>query len=362
MKKNTGPVLVMAGGTGGHVFPALAVARELRARGIPVVWLGTRTGLEAKIIPAEGIPIRWLAVSGLRGKKWSKLVKAPFMLLWSGLQALWIMLRIRPRVVLGMGGFVTGPGGLAAKLTFRPLCIHEQNAIAGFTNRMLAKIANRVCEAFPKSIVSSKGTLLTGNPVRQDIASLPEPAQRFSQHSGPMRLLVLGGSLGAQAINEIVPLALAMIPLDRRPLVRHQAGERILEQAQMFYRQAGVEVELLPFIKDMADAYGWADLVLCRSGALTVCELAAAGVGSILVPFPHAVDDHQTANARYLTNAQAAFMIPQRDLRAEQLAELLLKYAADRPALLKMAQAARSLAITDAAKQVADLCLQLTNK
>ena len=353
------PVIVMAGGTGGHIFPALAVAREIMERDIPVVWLGTRKGLEAKIIPAEGIPVKWLSVSGIRGKGKLKLLLAPFMLSWAIMQALWIMITLRPRVVLGMGGFVTGPGGLAARLTFRPVCIHEQNAIAGMTNRLLSKIAKHVCEAFPGSFSKLKKTTLTGNPVRADIVGLPTPEQRFAgrDNSSPMRLLVLGGSLGAQAINETLPKALARLSSDEMPEVRHQAGARNHEAAKESYKQAGVNIEPVAFIDDMAEAYGWADLVLCRAGALTLSELTAAGVGSLLVPYPHAVDDHQTANAKFLTDANAAILIPQPDLNANDLVETLRAYISDRSKLLAMANAARDLAIPDSAQQVADICL-----
>ncbi len=352
----------MAGGTGGHVFPALAVARELMRRGVPVVWLGTRKGLEARIIPAEGIRIEWLSVAGLRGKKLSRLLLAPLMLLLSGMQALWVVLRLRPRAVLGMGGFVTGPGGIAAKLLFRPLCIHEQNAIPGLTNRVLARIANRVCSAFPGVFAAQRKYLVTGNPVRTEIVQLPEPAQRFAGRSGRLRLLVLGGSLGAQAINAALPRALAMMSEQERPEVRHQAGAKNIDQAREYYREAGIEVELTAFIDDMAEAYGWADLVLCRAGALTISELAAAGVASLLVPYPHAVDDHQTANARFLTEAGAAELLPQQTLTPERLHQLLHAYSGQRQKLLAMAQAARSLAVTDSAQQVADLCLAIGSK
>ncbi len=357
----TRPVMIMAGGTGGHVFPALAVARELLSRNIPVVWLGTRKGLEARIVPAEGIPIEWLSVGGLRGKKMGRLLMAPFMLVVSILQALWIMGRHRPRVVLGMGGFVTGPGGLAARLTFRPLCIHEQNAIAGLTNRLLARIAHRVFEAFPHSFAQRRDTQLTGNPVRQEIAAIAPPEQRFLGRTTPLQVLVLGGSLGADAINKVLPQALARLTPPWRPRVRHQAGERNLDKARGYYREAGIEVELSAFINDMAEAYAWADLVVCRAGALTLAELAAAGVGAILIPFPFAVDDHQTANARYFTQAGAGMLIPQDQLDADQLAALIKEFSQDRGRLLQWAQAARALAITDSAKQVADGCLQLAS-
>jgi len=353
------PVLIMAGGTGGHIYPALAVARELMARGIPVVWLGTRKGMESRIIPSEGIDIKWLSVSGMRGKKFSKLLLAPFLLLLSGLQALWVVISLRPRAVLGMGGFVTGPGGVAARLLFRPLCIHEQNAIAGMTNKMLSKIANFVCSAFPAVFDREKNYTVTGNPVRADIVALPEPAVRLQSHTGRLRLLVIGGSLGAQAINEALPKALAMMPEEQRPQVRHQAGERNFVAAQSCYTEAGIEVALSAFIEDMAEAYSWADLVLCRSGALTVSELAAAGVGAILVPYPHAVDDHQTANAEFLTKDGAARLLPQTELTPAVLVSLLTEFNQDKSKLIEMAVAARALAITDSAKQVADICLSL---
>ncbi len=351
------PVLIMAGGTGGHIFPALAVAKEIMARDIPVVWLGTKKGLEAKIIPAEGIPVKWLSVSGIRGKGKLRLLLAPFMLSWAITQALWIMISLRPRAVLGMGGFVTGPGGLAAKLTFRPVCIHEQNAIPGMTNRLLSKIARHVCEAFPQSFGQLKKTTLTGNPVRAEIVAIVKPEERLANRSKPVRLLVLGGSLGAQAINETLPKALALLPQELMPEVRHQAGARNLEAAVKSYQQAGVNISPVAFIEDMAEAYAWADLILCRAGALTLAEITATGVASILVPYPHAVDDHQTANAKYLTDENAAILLPQPELQADDLAKTLKTFITDRDKLLTMAKAARQLAIPNSAEQVADIVL-----
>lgn len=352
-------VLIMAGGTGGHVFPALAVAEELRGRGIEVCWMGTRQGLEATVVPAAGIPMEWVSIGGLRGKGAKTLLLAPFQLARAATQVLGIMLRRRPSVVLGMGGFVTGPGGVMTWLLRLPLVIHEQNAIAGFTNRMLAPLAHRVLEAFPATF-KRKRVYHTGNPVRRAIAELPEPAQRFSQREGSLRLLVLGGSLGARALNETLPRALARLPDDQRPDVWHQAGKRNIDEARAAYAAAGVEGRVEPFIDDMAQAYAWADLVICRAGALTIAELAAAGVGAILVPFPFAVDDHQTHNARYLADHDAAVCIQQKDLSDERLAQLLGEYAAaGRPRLLAMAQAARALAKTDAAAHVARHCLEV---
>ena len=350
------PVLIMAGGTGGHVFPALAVARELMARGVPVVWMGTHQGLEATVVPAAGIPIEWVSVAGLRGKRFGRLLRAPFMLARAGWQALRIVARLRPRAVLGMGGFVTGPGGVAARLLGCPLCIHEQNAIAGMTNRWLARIATRVMTAFPDSFPAGRAQI-TGNPVRPEIADLPAPTERLAGRSGPLRLLVVGGSLGAQALNETLPAALARLAPEQRPQVRHQVGAHKLEQAQVAYAAAGVEAELMPFIDDMAAAYGWADLVLCRAGALTVSELAAAGIASILVPYPHAVDDHQTHNAGFLVDAGAALLVSQSQLSAERLADMIASLTTDRGRLVQMAEAARRLARPEATREVADVCL-----
>ena len=349
---NRRPILIMAGGTGGHVFPALAVADELRARGWPVAWMGTRAGLEARVVPPSGIPIHWIRVRGLRGKGWLSRLTAPFMLLAALLQAGRVLVRLRPAAVLGMGGFVTGPGGAMAWLLRRPLLIHEQNAVAGLTNRLLAHLARPVLEGFPGSLPAA---IHTGNPVRRDIAELPfvEPDMEGRRP----RLLVVGGSLGAAALNECLPLALAAIDAEKRPEVRHQTGLRLIEEARRAYRVAGVEASLEAFIEDMASAYRWADLVLCRAGALTVAELAAAGVASILVPYPHAVDDHQTANARYLVDAGAAVLLPQSQMEPPRLArELELLQQPQR--LRDMARSARARALPDAAARVAACCLQ----
>lgn len=351
-------VLIMAGGTGGHVFPALALARELRARSWQVFWLGTRRGLEAQLVPAEQIPIEWLSVSGLRGKGLWTWVTAPLLLLRALLQALAVIRRRRPAVVVGLGGFAAGPGGIAAWLLRRPLIIHEQNAIAGFTNRCLAHLARRVLAAFPASFAPRVQAQVVGNPVRREIVALPPPAQRFATRSGPIRLLIVGGSQGAAHLNAVVPFAL----LRAEPLkfdVRHQTGAKGLEAAQRHYQQAARTAQLQPFIDDIAAAYGWADLVVCRAGALTVSELAAAGVASILVPFPAATDDHQTRNAQVLVEAGAAIMIPQRELSAERLAQELRRLCAGRGKLLAMAERARLLAKPNAARDLADACVAL---
>ncbi len=355
-------VMIMAGGTGGHVFPALAVAAELRARGAEVFWLGTRRGLEAKLVPAAGIAVEWISVAGLRGKGGLALLLAPFQLLRAALQVTAVIFRQRPTVVLGMGGFVTGPGGLMTWLLRKPLVIHEQNAVAGLTNWLLAPLAQRVCAAFPNTFRRAD-VLHTGNPVRHEIAALPAPEQRFAGRGGPLKLLVLGGSLGARALNDTVPAAVAL--MKTRPEIRHQAGGNNLDAARAAYQAAGVDARIEAFIDDMAGAYAWADLVLCRAGALTIAELAAAGVGAVLVPYPHAVDDHQSRNADYLVRAQAALVVQQNALSPARLAELLAPFcepgAEARTRLLKMARAARQLALTGAAAVVAQQCMEAAN-
>jgi len=353
----SGPILIMAGGTGGHVFPALAVAQALRADAREVVWLGTRRGLEARIVPAAGFPVEWVTVSGLRGKGLRTWLSAPVRLLVALWQSLAVIRRRRPAAVLGMGGFVTGPGGVAAWLTRKPLVIHEQNAIAGLSNRLLARLAREVLEAFPHSFPAGLHTHCVGNPVRADMFTVPSPDERFAEREGRARLLVLGGSLGAQALNELVPAALARLPEVARPEVWHQTGERTLATAQSAYAQAGVSVKLVPFIEDMASAYAWADLVLCRAGAITIAELAAVGVGAILVPFPHAVDDHQTHNAAWLVRAGAAELHQQDAIDAAILADRLQVLLADRAALLEMARRARATARPDATSELKRACL-----
>lgn len=358
------PILIMAGGTGGHVFPALALARLLRASSFEVVWLGTRRGLEARVVPAERIATEWLSVGGLRGKGPATLIAAPFWLVLALGQALRVMWRHRPLVVVGLGGFVTGPGGVAAWLTGRPLLIHEQNAVAGFTNRCLSHIAREVLEAFPGSFGRGVRARAIGNPVRQDISAIPPPATRFAARSGAIRILVIGGSQGATRLNAVVPFALARLKqrasADIPPIdVRHQAGERWIDAGRQSYASAGVRADVRPFIEDMAEAYSWADLVICRAGALTVSELAAAGVGAVLVPFPAAVDDHQTQNARYLVSEGAAVLIADRDLTAERLADELQRLCAGRGKLLAMAERARLLAKPRAADDLAASCLEM---
>ena len=353
--------LMMAGGTGGHVFPALATARMLQSKGHDVFWMGSAGGMEERLVADTDIPLTLIQVSGLRGKGKLALLLAPFRLMRALGQAFTEMRRIRPNCVVGMGGFVTGPGGVAAWLTRTPLVIHEQNAIAGLTNRLLVRFASTVLEAFPGSFEQSVVTRCTGNPVRQDLAVLPSPEDRLAGRSGALRVLVVGGSLGAQIFNQTVPQALALMPADQRPTVRHQCGEKHLDAAQASYSDHKVEASVQPFIKDMAEAYEWADVVVCRAGALTVSELCVAGVGAVLVPFPHAVDDHQTRNAQQMVKAGGAILIPQPKLTAETLAQTLSGLAQDRNRILEMATAAKSLARADATERVVNYCLEAAN-
>lgn len=347
------PIMIMAGGTGGHVYPALAVADELRNRGVPVVWLGTRKGIEARLVPEAGIDIEWLGVSGLRGKGVFSLLLAPFNLLRAGLQALQILLRRQPCAVLGMGGFVAGPGGFMAWLLGKPLLIHEQNAIPGLTNKLLARLADVVMEAFPKSF---KSAVHVGNPVRRNIATLASPSQRLKHREGALHLLVFGGSLGAASLNAVVPQALSGLTKEQRPQVWHQAGPKNIEQATNNYAQLQVGARVDAYIDNMAEAYAWADLVLCRAGAMTVAEIAAVGVASILVPYPYAVDDHQTANAHYLADAGAAVLLPQSQLGVEKLQGLLADMTRDR--VLDMANRARRLGMPESTRIVVEQCLE----
>jgi UDP-N-acetylglucosamine--N-acetylmuramyl-(pentapeptide) pyrophosphoryl-undecaprenol N-acetylglucosamine transferase len=346
-------VMIMAGGTGGHVYPALAVAHELKARGHEVVWMGAPDSFESRAVPPQGFPIEFIRVSGLRGKGALTLLLAPLLIARAMLDAWSVLRRQAPAAVLGMGGFAAGPGGLVARLWGVPLVIHEQNATAGLTNRWLARVAARVLQAFPETFA---GATTVGNPVRAAIPAVPEPAHRFASRQGRARVLVIGGSQGAKALNERVPEALALLPAGERPEVRHQAG-RTLAVAQDAYRRAGVEARIEPFIEDMAAAYAWADLVVCRAGASTVAELAAAGCAAILVPFPAAVDDHQTRNGEYLAGRGAARLVPESQLSRETLAQALRELLGDRAGLLRMAQAARAAAWSQAEVLIADAVL-----
>lgn len=354
----TGNVLIMAGGTGGHVFPALACAREFQARGYSVHWLGTPRGIENELVPQAGLPLHLIQVSGLRGKGIKSLLKAPFELLRSLFQARRVVRELKPVCVLGMGGYVTGPGGLAARLAGVPLVIHEQNAVAGTANRSLAPLAKRICEAFPDTFAASDKRRTTGNPVREELfLETPRDALEGRQP----RLLVLGGSLGAEPLNKLLPEALALVPADIRPQVFHQAGKNHDQVTAERYRAAGVEAEVGPFIKDMARAYAWADMVVCRSGALTVSELAAAGLPSFLVPLPHAIDDHQSRNADYLANEGAAFLLPQHATDAATLAARLTEVLMQPERLKAMGGIARRLAKPAATRTVVDICLEVAH-
>ena len=345
-------ILITAGGTGGHVFPGLAVADEMRAAGWRVVWLGARTGMEARLVPARGYEMAWVRAAALRGKGMLAALLLPLNLLVGFWQSARAILAHRPDVVLGLGGYVAFPGGMMASLLARPLAVHEQNAVAGLTNRVLAGVADRVFVAFPGAL---KNAEWTGNPVRADIARIAAPQERYAARSGPLRLLVVGGSLGAQALNQCLPKALAL--LEPRPSVVHQSGERNLDSLMAGYAAAGVEGELVPFIEDMARRYAECDLVICRAGAITVAELCAAGMAGVLVPFPHAVDDHQTANARFLADRGAAVLLPQSELTPARLAALIRSL--DRTALQAMAEKARSLGKPDAAGVLAQRCMEM---
>lgn len=352
-------VLIMAGGTGGHVFPALACARQLQEQGYEVHWLGTRRGIEAELIPAAGIPVHYIDIQGLRGKGKAGLLKAPVRLLRALNQSLKVVRQLQPVCVLGAGGYVTGPGGVAAWLRRIPLVIHEQNAVVGTTNRLLANIAARRCEGFDGSFAPSAERRSTGNPVREDIFAVPPMSWDGTR---PPRLLVLGGSLGALPLNRLLPEALAQLPADQRPQVRHQCGKQHVAAAQEAYTNAGVQADVEAFIADMAEAYAWADLVVCRAGALTVAELAAAGRPALLIPLPHAIDDHQSANARYLADRGAAELLPQKTLTAAQLAQRLNTLFTQPETLQQMAEHARKQAKPDATADVVRACLEVARE
>jgi UDP-N-acetylglucosamine--N-acetylmuramyl-(pentapeptide) pyrophosphoryl-undecaprenol N-acetylglucosamine transferase len=344
--------LIMAGGTGGHIFPGLAVAEALKAAGWDVVWMGARGGMEERLVPQRGYKTAWIRARAARGKGLLQKLLLPANLLFSFWESARHLRRIRPDVVLGLGGYVAFPGGMMASLLNRPLALHEQNAIAGLANRVLSAVSDKVMVAFPGVLKQAEWT---GNPVRAEIAAIAPPDQRFRGRSGPLHILVVGGSLGAQALNEAVPRAIAL--LEEKPVVVHQSGEKHLDALRKHYAQAGAQGELVAFIDDMARRYAEADIVICRAGAVTVAELSAGGMASILVPFPFAVDDHQTANARFLADAGAAILVQQKDLSAEKLAELIRSL--DRSRLLGMASKARALGKPDAARLVAQRCMEI---
>lgn len=351
------PVMIMAGGTGGHVIPALAVAGALRDRR-EVVWLGTERGIEGRLVPAAGYPVEWIEVAGLRGKGLRRWLAAPFTIARAVRQARAALARRRPGVVLGCGGFASGPGGIAAWLSGTPLVIHEQNSVAGLTNRWLARVAARIAEGFPGSFPAGRHAVFVGNPVRPAIAALPPPRERYGARMGPVTLLVIGGSQGSAALNRLVPEAVGLLPAARRPAVVHQCGARHREATERAYAAAGVAAVVCEFIDDMAAEYANADLVIARAGASTVAELAAAGVAAVLVPFPAAVDDHQTRNAAWLAETGAAQVVAEAGLTGAELANRIATLCSGgRAKLLAMAEAARARAVTDAAERVAALCL-----
>ena len=366
----------MAGGTGGHIFPALAVAGFLKGRGFRVVWLGTRKGMEATIVPRAGYDIAWVSFGGIRKSGLLRIATLPFFLLLAFVQAARALFKHRPDVVLGMGGFASFPGGMMAAFFNRPLVIHEQNSIAGLANRVLAGVADRVLVAFPDPFdktetANTKGKALhlssfiprpssveiVGNPVRAEIAEVQEPSSRFTNRAGRLRILVVGGSRGAKQLNDAVPEALRLMDAGSRPIVVHQAGTDHIGALHQSYRRAGVDGEILAFIENMAARLAECDLAICRAGALTIAELAAAGVASVLVPYPHAVDDHQTHNAKFLVDNGAAVLLPQHELNSQSLAKLLMGFT--RETLLKMALAARALGKPDATRLVGEACMEM---
>ena len=358
-RERTLTFLIMAGGTGGHIYPALAVAKDLIARGHNVVWLGVRQGLEATIVPSNGIEIRFVSVTGLRRRGAMGWLSAPLMLTVALCQCLAVVAQIKPNAVMGMGGYVSGPGAIAAWLLRKPLLIHEQNSVLGFTNRWLKQVADVIMEAFPGTFGGRRGVVHTGNPVRETIANIEDPKTRLAGRSGPIRLLVLGGSQGALALNKLVPNAIRS--LDSLSIsVLHQAGAKTFAVAAEAYGEQP-DVEVIEFIEDMARAYAWADIVVCRAGAMTVAELACAGVPSVLIPFPYAVDDHQTTNARFLSDAKAAVLVQEKDLAQGGLSTLLSDLLVKRERLFEMARIARSLAKPNATRDVATLCMEAAN-
>lgn len=353
---NKSPVMILAGGTGGHIFPGLAVANELRVRDVPVIWIGSDGGMETRLVPQHQIAIETIAVRGLRGKGIMGLLSAPFVILRSVFQAIGKVRKHQPRAVLSFGGFAAGPAGLAAWLLRKPLIVHEANRAPGFTNRVLAKVADRVLCGFPDSFVDVPNDVV-GNPVRPEIAGIATPEQRLQNRSGPIRLLVLGGSQGARAINAAVPNVVASMRGNIEFDIRHQCGEKLLGDARQSYESAGVNASVEAFIQNMAEAYAWADIVIGRAGALTIAELCAAGVGSILIPFPGAVDDHQARNAQYLKECGAGDWLRQTETLEHDLKQLLGEFCEDRSFLVQLAVAARKAALPDATKDVADIVL-----
>jgi UDP-N-acetylglucosamine--N-acetylmuramyl-(pentapeptide) pyrophosphoryl-undecaprenol N-acetylglucosamine transferase len=346
--------LVMAGGTGGHIFPGLAVAEALRQRSWRVHWLGAPDSMEARLVPPRGFPLETIDFGGVRGKGVKTLVVLPLRLLKAFWQSIRVVRRVQPDVVIGLGGYITFPAGMMSVLLGKPLVLHEQNSVAGMANKVLAGVADRTFSAFPGVLGKARWI---GNPLREAFLRQPAPEQRFAGRSGPLRVLVVGGSLGAKALNDVVPQALARIPVDQRPRVTHQSGAKQIDELRANYAAAGVQAELTPFIDDTAQAFADADLVICRAGASTVTELAAVGAAAVFVPFPHAVDDHQTTNARFLVDAGGGWLVQQRDLTPEGLAQLM--QGVDRATLLRMAVAAQAVAKTSATDEMVGACEEL---
>lgn len=354
---STRTLLIMAGGTGGHIMPGLAVAHEMRHRGWQVRWMGHPDRMEGRLVPQQQIPLEPLRFSGVRGKGAMALLKLPFSLLSACRQARQVLRSVRPDVVLGMGGYVAFPGGLMAKAAGVPLVVHEQNAIAGTANRFLARLAQKVLTGFPGAL---PGALMVGNPVREAVLKLTPVTERYAQRQGPLRVLVVGGSLGAKVLNETVPEALALLPAEQRPVVVHQAGAQHIDDLVQHYQRVGVQAECHAFIDDMAARLGEADLLICRAGAMTVAEVAAAGVAALFIPLPHAIDDHQTANARYLSDCEGAWICKQADFSAQWLADWIGRRS--RPELAKYAEHAQEHASLNATQQIADACEQVAGR
>ena len=347
--------LIMAGGTGGHIFPGLAVAEELRARGWRVHWLGAPGSMESRIVPQHGFPLELIDFSGVRGKGLATLALLPLRLLRAFWQALQVVRRVKPDVVVGLGGYITFPGGMMGVLCGKPLVLHEQNSVAGMANKVLAGVADRVFTAFPDVL---KKAQWVGNPLRSAFTRQAAPSERFVGRTGPLRLLVVGGSLGAQALNDIVPRALALIPAENRPVVTHQSGATQIDTLRANYQAAGVQAELTPFIDDTASAFAAADIIVCRAGASTVTEIAAVGAAAIFVPFPFAVDDHQTTNARFLVSAGGGWLVQQSDLTPEGLAKMLLN--SERTVLVDIAEKAKNMQKINATREVVAACEELS--
>ena len=353
------PVVIMAGGTGGHVFPALAVAEYLRLKGETIIWFGTRAGIEARVVPAAGFEIEWLSVQGLRGKGIATLILAPFRLVHACWQAIVTLIRLRPKAVLGMGGFVSGPGGLMAWILNIPLFLHEQNSVIGLTNRLLGRLAKKSYFAFPDVSGQMPRSEYIGNPVRSDLIDLPAPEIRLVGREGnPINLLVIGGSLGAATLNRVIPEAVSRLDIAERPVIKHQCGNAHVEVCEQQYLALNIEVEVFGFIDNMRDVYEWADLVVCRAGALTITELTVVGIASILIPFPFAVDNHQYHNAHFLQQHHAARILPEDNLDAVTLALQLRYFQQNREALIEMSMRARALSKTDATEQLAQGILE----